>query len=228
MNESPEESDTEFYAFTLTADSAGQVFFDTQTVWDGFADEDQRIELRRARLVSLRMAEVWASIGRPYVFIHNADHLLVFLMIGGNGLVVRSVAEENIRDWLTPQPSYQTGLRGFISPELADPSALKRAPSPKLRMKVLNRDRRRCRICGRNPDDTIDLTLHVHHIRPWARRGLTDMSNLITLCHTCHSGLEPHFDPSLFGYLESESSNERTAAFLEGVINYRRVTSLGI
>lgn len=225
MSKAPEDSGAGFYAFTLTADSAGQVFFETQTVWAGFADEDQRVELRAARLVNLRMAEVWASLGRPYVFVHNTDQLLVFMMIGGNALVVPSVAKESVPEWLSPQPSYQTGLRGFVSPELADPSALKRAPSSKLRMKVLNRDRRRCRICGRNPDDNVDLMLHVHHIRPWARRGLTDMSNLITLCHTCHAGLEPHFDPSLFGYLEPESIAERTAAFLEGIINYRRVAS---
>jgi hypothetical protein len=225
MNEPPEDSDGAFYAFTLTADPAGQVFFDTQTIWAGYADEDQRVELRAARLVNLRMAEVWASLGRPYVFVHNADQFLIFTMIGGNALVVPAVAEESVPEWLAPQPSYQTGLRGFVSPELADPSSLKRAPSPKLRMKVLSRDRRRCRICGRNPDDNVDLTLHVHHIRPWARRGLTEMSNLITLCHTCHAGLEPHFDPSLFSYLESDSVAERTAAFLDGIINYRRVTS---
>lgn len=228
MREPPEDSSAGFYAFTLTADSTGQVFFDTQTIWAGFADDAQRIELRSASLVNLRMAEVWTSLGRPYVFVHNAAQFLVFMMIGGNALVVPSVAEECVPDWLAPQPSYQTGMRGFVSPELADPSSLKRAPTPKLRMKVLNRDHRRCRICGRNPDDNVDLTLHVHHIRPWERRGLTDMSNLITLCHTCHAGLEPHFDPSLFGYLESDSVAERTATFLEGIINFRRVASLEI
>jgi 5-methylcytosine-specific restriction endonuclease McrA len=38
-------------------------------------------------------------------------------------------------------------------------------------MRILKRDRRRCRVCGRSPDDFVDVTLHVHHIVPWSRSG---------------------------------------------------------
>jgi hypothetical protein len=95
-------------------------------------------------------------------------------------------------------------------------------------MAVLHRDGRRCRICGRNPDDNVDIVLHVHHIRPWALGGATEVSNLITLCHTCHGGLEPHFDPNLYEYVEPTAGTtplSRFAAGVAGVAAYRRVAA---
>lgn len=90
-------------------------------------------------------------------------------------------------------------------------------------MQILKRDGRRCRICGRNPDNHVDLELHLHHIRPWEKGGVTDPKNLITLCHTCHSGLDPHHDPSLFSYLRPDGASDSLKAFFEGVTNYRRI-----
>ncbi|MBI5454949.1 MAG: HNH endonuclease [Deltaproteobacteria bacterium] len=67
--------------------------------------------------------------------------------------------------------------------------------------------------------------LHVHHIRPWAKGGVTDETNLITLCHTCHAGLSPHCELSLFEMLsESENSFDHESsrrAHIEGVQKYR-------
>jgi hypothetical protein len=31
--------------------------------------------------------------------------------------------------------------------------------------------------------------------------GLTEIDNLITLCHTCHIGLDPHFELGLYGLM---------------------------
>lgn len=224
MSEPPSSPNDEFYAFTLTANEKGKAFLDVQSIWDGYADEERKVELRKARLVSMRMADVWKSAGLPVVFVHNPEHLLAFWLTGGNALVVKSVAEELAPNLLKPEPTLRIGEMGFVDKRLIDPAAFKRAPTPRLRIKVLNRDQRRCRICGRNPDDNIDIVLHVHHIRPWASQGLTDLSNLITLCHTCHAGLDPHYDPSLFSYIRG-SSDEKTRAFFEGVANYRKTTS---
>jgi hypothetical protein len=77
------------------------------------------------------------------------------------------------------------------------PATLKHAPTPKLRMEILKRDNYKCRICGRSPNANVDIELHIHHYRPWSLGGLTEETNLITLCHTCHKGLDPHYDISL-------------------------------
>lgn len=58
--------------------------------------------------------------------------------------------------------------------------------SPKLRLAVLERDDRRCQICGARQEDGV--TLHVDHIIPVARGGKTEMSNLRTLCDICNQG----------------------------------------
>lgn len=58
--------------------------------------------------------------------------------------------------------------------------------SLKLRMAVLERDGRRCQICGARQED--GATLHVDHIIPVARGGKTEMGNLRTLCDMCNQG----------------------------------------
>jgi hypothetical protein len=128
-----------------------------------------------------------------------------------------------------PHASIPHGRIGYQSPDMFEDSAFRRAPTPKIRMQVFTRDRRKCRICGRRPDDNSDLVLHVHHVRPWEKGGVTDPSNLITLCHTCHAGLDPHDDPSLFEYISSARSptGQRLLDFSREVANYRKVGFLG-
>ena len=217
----------EYYAVTLLADAEGQMFFDIQTIWAGYSDEENRVELREGRLVyGSRMAKLWNEMGEPALYVRSETEFQIYLLLGGHGLLAPKLAESLVPDWLAPQPSYQHGFSGFRSPGLFERNAFRRAPTPKLRMKVLNRDHRRCRICGRRPDDHIDIELHVHHIRPWGIGGLTDVGNLITLCHTCHNGIDPHFDPSLFFYLESRQRDDRFTDFKQGVAHYRRAVTL--
>jgi len=86
---------------------------------------------------------------------------------------------------------------GFSTTQHLPNTALQRAPSRKLRMRVLRRDGFRCVVCGRRPTDYVDVELHVHHVLPWGRHGPTAEENLITLCGTCHDGLDPHTEPRL-------------------------------
>jgi hypothetical protein len=94
-------------------------------------------------------------------------------------------------------------------------------------MRVIKRDNWRCVICGRRPADHLDVELHVHHIRPWGSGGITIDDNLVTLCQTCHNGLEPHFEIELFRLTGSgmPSITEHTRLYLAGVERYRRLTA---
>ncbi len=56
----------------------------------------------------------------------------------------------------------------------------------RLRLLILERDRRRCTRCGGSG------RLEVHHVRPVARGGDPfDADNLRTLCRRCHFEAEP-------------------------------------
>lgn len=57
-----------------------------------------------------------------------------------------------------------------------------------LRYKVLSRDRFRCRSCGRSPATDFNVALHVDHVVPLARGGLTVETNLRALCADCNLG----------------------------------------
>lgn len=55
-----------------------------------------------------------------------------------------------------------------------------------LRYDILERDGRRCRICGATAADGV--TLHVDHIVPVSKGGRTEPSNLQVLCSRCNRG----------------------------------------
>lgn len=58
--------------------------------------------------------------------------------------------------------------------------------TPKLRYSILQRDGYRCRACGR--DTAHGAILHIDHIHPISRGGLTEPDNLRALCQTCNQG----------------------------------------
>jgi len=190
--------------------------------WIGFADPDCRIEIREPSLVKPEfMIKGWDLMGQPYSFVKDEDEWLMYYMLGGHALAEKGIAESHLRTTLVAGQCVRTEDAehgGFTSLAGLPETALNRAPTPRLRMRVFDRDSRRCRICGRSPANHVDVELHTHHIRPWASGGLTVMENLITLCHTCHKGLEPHFDKSLFDHLPR---NQEETDFSESVMRHR-------
>ncbi|WP_435186918.1 HNH endonuclease [Halobellus sp. EA9] len=64
------------------------------------------------------------------------------------------------------------------------------------RRRVYERDDYECQRCGRlggsrgGPED--DAELHAHHIVPKNEGGTDDISNLETLCHSCHNQIHGH------------------------------------
>ncbi len=62
-----------------------------------------------------------------------------------------------------------------------------------LRYDVMKRDGFRCVLCGASRAD--GAKLHIDHIKPVAKGGKTEMSNLRTLCDRCNSGKRDKYDP---------------------------------
>jgi len=57
-----------------------------------------------------------------------------------------------------------------------------------LRYRVLCRDRFRCVLCGRSPATHPQCVLHVDHVIPFSKGGLTEVGNLRTTCAECNLG----------------------------------------
>jgi hypothetical protein len=79
---------------------------------------------------------------------------------------------------------------GPSSPGTTEPFGIKvsiRSPiSKKLRWSILQRDGRRCVVCGSSAADGV--TLHVDHILSIYNGGTNDSENLQTLCESCNLG----------------------------------------
>lgn len=95
--------------------------------------------------------------------------------------------------------------------EIDGKSKPKRAPiGAKLRAMVLDRDGRRCVLCGKTAQDThangSPVTLEVDHIVPVAAGGTNCESNLRTCCNVCNVGRGARRDPVEMSNKESEVS----------------------
>ena len=231
----PDPSNTGYYALALTADRAGNVVWSSVSEWVGPGSRAMW-EMRAPGLVSPRRVQMaWRTVGQVSMVVRDLTSLGDFLRIGGNALVAQSVARYWLQDVL--QPVECVSVDPFLPPQPLDSipkKSLNHAPSKKLRMQVLRRDDFRCRICGRRAADYVDIVLHVHHIRPHSMGGLTETGNLITLCHTCHCGLDPHFEVRLLSMVPGEASTMTDDLYLgsptheEGTQLYRRLSAPAI
>ena len=63
-----------------------------------------------------------------------------------------------------------------------------------LRKQAYERDNYYCRNCGVGGGTNGDAELHAHHVVPVSAGGNHTLSNLYTLCETCHSLIHDHLD----------------------------------
>ena len=218
--------DQMYYSFILYMSDSGSAVLSYDTIWRGFADDQSRVELREPRLDSLEyLQRKFALLQMELFVVENLADLCRFFSFGGAAAIQRQVAQNHLATHMEPAPMISIGLAGFASLSGSITEATRRAPSKKLRMKILKRDNFQCRLCGRSPHRDTDIELHVHHIKPWAFHGATDLNNLITLYHTCHDGLEPHNDPTLTHFLHDPKA--LGSEIERGVERYRDARASG-
>ncbi len=208
--------DKDYYGISLFSDDGVDIYYDVHcTLWTGFTEVNgKQAELRKAGVIPTEpYANHWKERSEPFSVVNNVDEFIDwFFKVVGHGFVATPVAKELMSSMLESSPAFTVGAIGFTGVRQTREAAFKRAPSPKLRMQIVERDLYRCRICGRRAADYVDVELHVHHIRPFVRDGLTVEENLITLCHSCHAGLDPHFRPQLFYLLPKDPERPRFPA----------------
>ncbi len=220
--------DKEYYAITLLGTVDGKMQWSAQSHWAGWVDGKPGREIRKASLVkSSYMAESWTELGEGCLVVNNTRGLLFYARYGGNALVLKEIGEKYFSNIIRAHDTAYDGAVGFKAAANLPTHVFKRAPRPKHRMQIIQRDRCKCKICGRRPDDYTDIELHVHHIRLWSKGGLTEDENLITLCDTCHDGLQPHEELTLFELLDQDAFipnlPKQNNEYWEGVRLYREL-----
>ena len=203
------EAGKSYFAACLSADQAGTAEWSVFTGWVRTKSRRPAIEIRQASAVvpTIQISQ-WVKLGERYTILAKPEHLFMFYRTGGNALIEASFARQALPLLLKPIECRRSGVDGFLPAADLTQEAFQRAPTPKLRTRVLERDQFRCRLCGERPADNVHVVLHVHHIRPWSSGGVTTEDNLITLCGTCHNGLDPHFRPHLFDKIRGHDRSE--------------------
>ena len=191
-----------YYHTTIVANERGMIENNCFSTFEGFTVSSPPRELRKARPVD----PIWIkkhldSEGRTPLVIDSDEDVWVYDLFGGDAIIEKTICERYYPQFTTPFEVIQIDpYDGYISIQSAPKYVFDRATNPKNRMKILERDKYRCRICGRSPKDNVDIVLNIHHILPWSMGGLTIERNLITLCHTCHRGLDPHYKEELHSF----------------------------
>jgi hypothetical protein len=216
-----------YYVLTREIDPEGRLIIGGYTEWVGFADADCRVELRSLSEANPDyFADFWIKQKLPFCVVNTPKEYIRWYFTGGNALVAIEIKKEFLPNVITSSPCVKIGNLGFTHVRMLPKDFSKRAPTPKTRMRVLKRDNLRCRICGCQPDNNTDVELNIHHIRPFGEGGITYDANLITLCNTCHRGLEPHYDLSLYNLIENTTGKDIKTQFrkkyLEGVKRYQK------
>lgn len=215
-------ADNDYYGITLLCTDQGKIELGCQTCWVGYTDDKPPREIREARIVyAERLFKSWRMFGQTAFVVNNKEEMQLYFLHGGNAVIERTTAEAVIPSWLKSGESINVGKYGYASPNLLPRTAFNRAPTPKTRMKILKRDNYRCKVCGRGPANHTDVELHIHHIRPWSVGGVTEESNLITLCHTCHNGLDPHFEFSLYRLFPKDSEDGKEEKYWRDLFRYQ-------
>jgi hypothetical protein len=221
-----QEADYHYVTFLGTED--GKIRDSVSSTWAGFTKTKPRREIRQAVLVDpQKLRLLLISIKEPGLMVNDQKDLSLYLLLGGHGIIEKLLAERFLADLIKPREVAQSFTKGWLEISTMPEKYLQRAPSKKLRMTILKRDRFKCKVCGRSPNDHVDIELHVHHILPWGQGGITEEDNLITLCSTCHDGLDPHYELQLFslinvGILQDTLRTE--SEYTEGIRNYRRIS----
>ncbi|VDH15493.1 HNH endonuclease [Algoriella xinjiangensis] len=196
----------EYFQFSLFSNEEGKFHYSYMSNWFGYDDENPNIELREPSLMIIDKAiKIFQDIDQPLLIINDKKDLFLFLnFYGGNGLITKELCEQYLADTIKPQKNVKTYDKSYINFEDIPKNEFNRAPNPKLRMEIFKRDNFKCKVCGASPQNNEHVELHLHHITPYSYGGLTQKNNLITLCHTCHKGLEPHYDPQLYSFINVE------------------------
>ena len=218
----PEVPDDLYYHLTLVRKPSGGFQWSVQTQWCGYTEERPKREIRKGALyLGEAQRALLHQFGQLALLVNEEKDIAYFYGFGGHALILKELGDRRFKSLVEPDVCWRdSGGLGFISESSLDSSRMQHAPSKKLRMGVLTRDGRRCLICGRAPTYYVDVELHVHHAIPWTEAGLTEEENLITLCKTCHDGLEPHFDDTLVSFLRNKYPAVSTA-YLEEIGEYQ-------
>ena len=202
LNQNPLEN-SNYYQISLFADENGNYECTAYTHWYGFEDDNHKIQRRKPSLMNVDNSIAFFNRKKePLLMINNDRDFFLFVnILGGNCLMVKELYNKYLKELLEPMRSVETYDKGLVPLSRIGQESFHRAPNPKPRMHILKRDNYRCKICGASPKNNEHVELQIHHIMPFSKGGLTDDNNLITLCHTCHKGLEPHLDYSLYSLI---------------------------
>ncbi len=229
----PAEDDQEWLAFCRSASEDGSLEVTCQSAFAGISEVRPFREMRVASAVHpQRWHDLVSRVHEAPIVVCDKNAMLAWMLLGGEALVTREMATISDPEWLEPtEVGRVAGTPGFIRCSSLQKSDLNHAPTKKTRLNVFLRDQRRCRVCGRRPEEDVHCTLHAHHGIPWggSQSGLTTEENLFTLCSTCHEGIEPGLEHELLAsigvhIMDSIKLEQRT--YFQSIKRYRRKIAL--
>lgn len=180
-----------YYFISINQNDINKTYISFYSVWEKFSKEYPKCEIRTiSKIDPEKLIFMFKKEKQLISIVDNEIALTSTLSLGGNLLISDKVMNKNWREILEPKIVVSTEDKGFLDYSSISKNYLKRFAVGDFRMELFNRDNYQCRVCGLSPDDSPHVRLEIHHIKPWEEGGISVPENLITLCHTCHTGIK--------------------------------------
>lgn len=183
-------NNSDYYLVSIKRTSKQVSYASFFSIWNNKIHEGKYDERKIDLIIPKTAIKKFEEANQKVGIIDTASELTGALRLGGHFLIEGGLMQENWSEILKPKIVVSSHSQGLLEYDRIVKPYLRRYADGKVRMEVLNRDKLKCRICGKSPDDERFLKLEIHHIKPWQEGGITEPSNLITLCHLCHEGVE--------------------------------------
>ena len=136
------------------------------------------------------LLSVWEKLGRQPTYQEMQDRKRIGSKFSVNTYVKRfgswRSALEAFVQWANLEERPSLEVHNSLDPTYSDKGT--RAPSLRLRFKVMQRDCFKCQYCGKSPATHPGIVLHLDHKHPYSQGGETTFDNLITACSGCNLG----------------------------------------
>lgn len=221
------------YLFDLKLLCGGYAYYSTHTRFKKFCESNREVR-EPSQVRKDGISKSLSLLGHSLKVIENDKDYTSWLYVKGWALVPENLAREMMPQWLKKKECLSTPLGIFIDLEIVSPKNLKRSYSGKQKESILDRDGRKCLLCGQ------DNGLTMQHVVPFSKGGETSSRNMVTLCNSCNQSLEAepvyelyrlaglhcNYDPSLINpkgvtLLTLEKAIEKAVGISSNLMNTR-------
>jgi hypothetical protein len=171
------------FVFDLHLVCGGCAYFSTYTDWRKHGNHGREIRAPRP-VKTMGFYEAMAGLGLEAALLAFEWDIEDWMLRRGWAIVPMDFCRAHMPQWLRARECIRDSTFTFTDISIASEGALTHYASVGKRELVIQRDKRRCLLCGKSESEGAKLTMQ--HVLPYGHGGATTTRNLVSLCEECN------------------------------------------